>query len=456
MVVQDLWQEFQRPLTLQAAQMAVEFKKPIQMTLDLRSTPFEFSDEQADLPYKTGLIPLDVPGILAKAFKATYIKEGDLRGFEIGIQADPALQGLPLRFESGLDTSGLSGIASGGGSNRDEATGLVLSTVLTNARMSFPLVLGADNATINGTWETTWNPPAGAPNATPLIVPRACLTLDAWKQAMVNPSSIPAGLPQKVLVSRGAIAPNPSLFISSLDGSTDQGLVFGHGSLSPDGKQLVYSAADNRLYVMDIQSKESTPLTKGNLDMAPFWSPDGTRIAFSRQTDEGANIYVMDTGGHNVRALTDTTNNPTLIGWTTDSRRLILSIWQQDENRIQALDVNSEAVQPLITTGRPWLTGASISPDEDWIACVDRVPGRMAPGIFVSRLDGTERRLLIQLDTWMVGLPLWSPDGNWLAFLATNTDTMRPEETPGLVNVETCQVVPLANLDGAIQSWVNP
>jgi WD40 repeat protein len=444
------------PLTLQSAQMAVEFKKPIQMTLDLRSTPFEFSDEQADLPYKTGLIPLDVPGILAKAFKATYIKEGDLRGFEIGIQADPALQGLPLRFESGLDTSGLSGIASGGGSNRDEATGLVLSTVLTNARMSFPLVLGADNATINGTWETTWNPPAGAPNATPLIVPRACLTLDAWKQAMVNPSSIPAGLPQKVLVSRGAIAPNPSLFISSLDGSTDQGLVFGHGSLSPDGKQLVYSAADNRLYVMDIQSKENTPLTNGNLDMAPFWSPDGTRIAFSRQTDKGSNVYIMDAGEDDVRALTDTTDNPMLIGWTADSRRLILSIWQQDENRIQALDVNSEAVQPLITTGRPWLTGASISPDEDWIAYVDRVPGRMAPGIFVSRLDGTERRLLIQLDTWTVGLPLWSPDGNWLAFLATNTDTMRLEETPGLVNVNNCQVIPLANLDGVIQSWLNP
>jgi Tol biopolymer transport system component len=145
-----------------------------------------------------------------------------------------------------------------------------------------------------------------------------------------------------------------------------------------------------------------------------------------------------------------------LIGWTADSRRLILSIWQQDENRIQTLDVDSEAVQPLITTGRPWLTGASISPDEDWIAYVDEVPGRMAPGIFVSRLDGTERRLLVQLDTWMVGLPLWSPDGNWLAFLATNTDTMRPKGTPGLVNVKTCYVVPLANLDGEIQSWVNP
>jgi WD40 repeat protein len=447
---------FNAPLTLQAAQMAVEFKKPIQMTLDLRSTPFEFSDEQVDLPYKTGLISLDVPGILANAFKATYVKEGDLRGFEIGIQADPALQGLPLRIESGLDTSGLSGIASGGGSNRDEATGLVLSTVLTNARMSFPLVLSADGATINGTWETTWNPPAGDPKATPVTEPQACLTLEAWKQAVGSPPPIPTGLPQKVLVSRGAIAPDPSLFISSLDGSTDQGLVFGHGSLSPDGKQLVYSGADIRLYVMDIQSKVSTPLTSGNLDMAPFWSPDGTRIAFSRQADKGTNVYVMDASGHDMRALTDTTDNPTLIGWTADSRQLILSIWQQGENRIRALDVDSEAVQSLITTGQPWLTGVSISPDEDWIAYVDKVPGRMAPGIFVSRLDGAEKRLLVQLDTWTVGLPLWSPDGNWLAFLAMNTDTMRPEGTPGLVNVKTCQVVPLADLGGEIQSWVNP
>jgi hypothetical protein len=120
---------FNAPITLRAIQMDVGFKQPVKMTLDLRPYGFEFADNQLGTPWKTGLIPLDVPGILANAFKATYIKQGDLHGFEIAIEADPELQGLGFRIESGLDTSGLSGIAGGGGSNRDEATGLVLSTV---------------------------------------------------------------------------------------------------------------------------------------------------------------------------------------------------------------------------------------------------------------------------------------------------------------------------------------
>ena len=445
---------FNAPVTLRATQMDVTFKQPVKISLDLRNTPFQFSDEQLDVPYKTGLIPLEVPGILANAFKATYIKEGDLRGFEIGIEADPALQQLPLNIESGLDINGLSSIAGGGGSNRDEASGLVLSTVLTNARMSFPLVLRADSASINGRWETSWNPPASNSDAKPVTVPQACVTLDQWKQAVGSPSAIPPGLLEKVLVSRGAISPEPSLFISSLDGSFDQGLVFGHGSLSPDGTKLVYSDANNHLYIMDILSQQSKPLANDASDSAPFWSPDGKQIAFLRQTDKGLNIFVMDADGQNVRALTDTTDNHILIGWTAKSRQLIFSTLGQYENRVQALDVDSGAVQSLITTSRPWNNGVSVSPDETQIVYVDRVPGKMAPGIFVSRLDGTEKRLLVQLDTWLAGLPLWSPGGDWLAFLAINTDKMNGTGVPGLVNVDTCQVVPLPNLNGEIRGWV--
>ena len=51
---------------------------------------------------------------LASVFKVTYMKLGDMKGFEIGIDADPALQGLPFTIESGLDTAGMSAVASGG------------------------------------------------------------------------------------------------------------------------------------------------------------------------------------------------------------------------------------------------------------------------------------------------------------------------------------------------------
>jgi Tol biopolymer transport system component len=78
----------------------------------------------------------------------------------------------------------------------------------------------------------------------------------------------------------------------------------------------------------------------------------------------------------------------------------------------------------------------------------------MNPGIFISRLDGSDRRLLVQLDTWTVSKPRWSPDGNWLAFTATDTDLYSMPLTPGLVNIATCQVIPLKGLDGEIEGWL--
>ncbi len=318
---------FNAPLTLRATQMDVTYKQPVKMTLDLRSYGFDGSDAQLGIVWKLGGIPLNVPGLPASVFKVTYIKLGDMKGFEIGINADVALQGLPLTIESGLDTTGMSQVGSGIGSNRDEVSGLVLSTVLTDAKITFPLVLSTSDATVNGAWEATWNPPAGEPNATPATADQACVTLDTWKQAAGKNLPPPTGLPEKVLVSHGVLS-GPSLFISSLDGRVNQGLVFGDGSLSPDSAQLAYSGADNRLYVMAISTMHSIALTNGTSDMQPLWSPDGTRTAFTRLTDKGMNVFVMDADGRNVRALTDTTDNTIAAGWTPDGQKVIVVITQ--------------------------------------------------------------------------------------------------------------------------------
>jgi hypothetical protein len=445
---------FNAPLTLRATYMNVEFKQPVKFTLDLRPYGFDGTDSQLGTAWKTGQIPLEVPGLLANAFKVTYIRTGDMVGFEIGIDADPALQGLPFTITSGLNTDGLSGISGGGGSNRDEASGLLLSTILTNAKITFPLVFSTSGATVNGTWDATWTPPTGEPGATPATAPQACVTLEAWKQVSANPLPIPASLSLKALVSRGALSPDPSLFIASLDGSTSQGLVFGQGSLSPDGMELVYSGADNRLYVMNIPTGQSVALTKATFDSRPLWSPDGTRIAFSRLTEKGYNIFVMDKDGRNVRALTDNSDNFMAGGWTPDGQKVIGVSAQGGGNPAQLFDIGGGAARTLDFIRQPGDENISISPDGQWVAFTDKVPGRMIPGIFVSRLDGTEQRLLVQLDTWSAGLPLWSPDGNWLAFGVVNTDVMQPESTPALVNLKTCQVIPLPRLNGEIRGWV--
>ena len=445
---------FNAPLTLRATQMDVTFKQPVKLALDLRSYGFNGLDAQLGTVWKLGGVPLDVPGLSANVFKVTYIKLGDEKGFEIGIDADAARQGLPFTIESGLDTTGMTRVGGGSGSNRDDANGLVLSTVLTDAKITFPLVLSTSTATVYGPWEVPWNPPAGDPNATPATLAQACVTLDAWKNAANSTVLLPTGLPGRVLLSRGAIAPDPSLFISSLDGSTNLGLVFGQGSLSPDGTQLAYSGADDLLYVMDVSTKQSTLLTDNTFDLRPLWSPDGTQIAFSRLTDKGYNVFVMDAGGQDVRALTDTTGGILAAAWMPDGQKVVGVTIQGGSDSVQLLNVSGGAAQTLAFIQQSGDTNVSISPDGQWIAFVDKVLGRMSPGIFIARLDGSDRRLLVQLDTWSVGIPRWSPDGNWLAFTATDTDLYSTPLTPGLVNIATCQVVPLKGLDGEIEGWL--
>ena len=446
---------FHAPVTLRATQMSVEFKQPVKLTLDLRSYNFSFSEDQIGVPWKFGLTSLNIPGIQASAFKATYIKEGDLRGFEIGIEADPALKGIGFIIESGLNTEGLSSISSAGGWSRDEMTGLIQSRALTNAKMSFPLVLSANQAAINGDWHVTWDPPAARADQTSITMQQACVTLDTWKQVAASPEPIPLDISQKVLVSRGALWPDPSLFISDLDGGEEQGLVFGQGRLSPDHTKLVYSGADGNLYVMDVSTKESLALTTGGNDRNPFWSTDGSQIAFVRYTEKAANIFLLDNNGQNVRALTDTTDSITLFGWMPDSRSLLFSQMQLDGSYIQTVDIDSDVKQTLIVLREEPYENVSISPDGRWVAFTDKVTGRMTPGIFVSRLDGSEKKLFVQLDHWVADSPHWSPDGKWLAFEVIDTDQMTSPPHSALVNVETCQLVSLNLLNGTIEQWLH-
>ncbi len=247
------------------------------------------------------------------------------------------------------------------------------------------------------------------------------------------------------------MSPDPSLFIASLDGTGEQGLVFGQGSLSPDGSQLVYGDENGHILVLDITAGQKVVLTKGSPDSNPHWSPDGKLIAFQRVTDKGLNLYVMDADGQNIRALTDSTNNFELSGWTADSRQLVFMDYQTLSTRL--LNMDGGEMQPIAA-----LNGTqgslTFSPDGQWIAYIGHVPGRMQPGIFVSRLDGTDQRLLVQLDEWSASLPLWAPDGDWLAFLAGDQNKMIPDMETGLVNVKTCQVIPLLDLDGEIQECI--
>jgi len=208
-----------------------------------------------------------VPGLPASVSQVTYMQQGDLKGFQFGITAGPGLQELPLNIESGLDISGLSGVNSAAArTGTRPAAGAHHRSY--KCKITFPLGLEHQHmppSMAPGKCLETRLP--GDPNASPATLAQACVNLDAWKNAAAFTIPLPAGRRIGFCSHAGRFAPDPSLFISSLDGSKAMGLVFGQGSLSPDGTQLAYSGADGNLHVMDISTKQSTFPTENTFDL---------------------------------------------------------------------------------------------------------------------------------------------------------------------------------------------
>lgn len=438
---------FAGDVRLTAADIYVEFSQPTLLTIDLRSFGFAFDDSKLGLPYKMGLTPVDVPGLSAQLFTVAYIQEGDLRGFELAFDADSRLKSIDLAISNGMDTSGLDRIANSGGSSYNSQRGFILSRASTNARLFFPLTFRIYGATVQGDWSLSWTPPAPPTGATPFYIPQACLTLKGWKGISANPPTLPASLTGTLLTSRGALSPDPSLFLVNLDGSQERPLVFGNGSLSADGQRLVYSDENNRLLVWELSNGQRTTLGDGS---TPRWSPDGMQIAFNRATPKGQNIFVMNANGSNPRQLTHQTGSLAIAGWTTDGNSLLI----QDGTNIELLDITDGARRPLLQTDfNPYgSVTAALSLDGNWLAYLEKVPGRMTPGLYLKSLPAGEPLLLAQLEHWSVYNPVFSPDGQWLAFSVLGNDPPDRGISTAVMNIQTCQFIPLP-ITGALSEW---
>jgi Tol biopolymer transport system component len=77
-------------------------------------------------------------------------------------------------------------------------------------------------------------------------------------------------------------------------------------------------------------------------------------------------------------------------------------------------------------------------------------------GLFISDLDGSNRKLLVDGDPYVVTIPVWSPDGNWvIASVHDSSQISIPDLVLALVEINTCQIVPLSNRTGYATSWLS-
>jgi len=379
-------------------------------------------------------------------------------GYSFSLKADPAVRWVNVEIEGFIATS-----SSGGG----DGQGLIEASLSYEGTLPTGLLkvnVFSPTVELQGRWQLQWQPDllvsaAPATSEEPLAPPdsQTCLTFDSMQAALVNPQPLPADLSGKLIVyghiTVDGQSPSPDnygVFVTSLDGTNQQ--VLGQGvwpSISPDGTKAAY-AWDNGLYITVLASRQSylVPGTNSN-DYSPRWSPHGNRIAFVRIDD--FNLYIINPDGSGLQKVTDGIEYEQLVDWSPDGKSIYYSYPVKGGNLLKKIDLATGTIQDLFTVSSKG-PSVAISPDGNWIAAVERIGDSFQFGLYLSRPDGSERRLLAQLDHWGIAGPVWSPDGKWLLFTVMNTDLYEPTENPTLLNLSTCQAFPLT-FEGNVQGW---
>ena len=206
-------------------------------------------------------------------------------------------------------------------------------------------------------------------------------------------------------------------------------------SFSPDGTQVVYEWErendDHHLYIKAIGSGDPVPLTAGpGSDYGPAWSRDGKWIAFLRQQQGSAGIYVIAPVGGAARKVADLPPFPVgvlrrpyrRLDWTGDSRHIILGAFRRPPGWESLLLISVD------TGEETWLTG----PSADTMSG-DREPAVSPDGTKVAFARGfldAETLYILELRAGLepagaprpipaAGLarsPAWLPDGRQLIF----------------------------------------
>ena len=193
---------------------------------------------------------------------------------------------------------------------------------------------------------------------------------------------------------------------------------------APDGSSMAVSVEVNpgtergqfHLYVANADGGDARRLTEGVSDRFPAWSPDGSRIAFTRDLSDGnQEIFVINADGPGETQLTDTDGANMQPTWSPDGTRIAFTSTRGGtvDGNSEIYVMNADGSQQRRITDNPGWDGAPDWSSDGRIAYTSDGP---EPGVYVVDPDVGQPDLLVADPDPFSLFIAWSPDARSLAF----------------------------------------
>lgn len=223
-------------------------------------------------------------------------------------------------------------------------------------------------------------------------------------------------------------------------------------AVSRDGRRLSYSAVTIRSNLwwvpMDGRGEPAGPARALTAETGrtarPVFSPDGSRIAFSRfRAGSNEDVWTVSADGSGATQVTTDPAVDSRPDWFPDGKRLAFFSNRGGKGALYALSLATGREELLLETGKD-IDAPRLSPDGTRIAYNSRQGGPL--NVWLADLPTGQRRKLTD-DPELVGWPCWSPDGTALA-----VQQRRGEDTRlAIVDAATGRLTTVVSTKG--QSW---
>lgn len=193
---------------------------------------------------------------------------------------------------------------------------------------------------------------------------------------------------------------------------------------SPDARSIVYNTyVPSQIVVQPLGGRARVVAAGSGVYISPVFTPDGGSVVFAHGVDEGVDIYSVSTQGGPLRRISVGRGSDNVSpSFSPDGRRIAFMSGRAGHPEIYTMDAdgtNADLLTPLDVGESAYRASPDWSPDGRQVA-------------FQSRIAGTFQVLTVSLrDRGLKQLtsdgsnedPSWAPDGRHLVFVSSRGGT---------------------------------